>query len=125
MKLPTQNQVNTGIRYATVAATTAITLLGLQAKGISLDQVKAIINALGDAVNNIVILLGAIAAFYASYKGYSSASPAAQAESLTKQAPGTVVVTTPEIAAATPNAPNVISNTSASAEIVQTVKDSK
>lgn len=46
---------------------------------------------------------------------------ATQAASL----PGTTVVTTPEIAAATPNNPNVISNTETNASINASVKENK
>lgn len=125
MNLPTQNQVNTGIRYATAIAGTAITIFGLQAKGITFDQVKALIQALGDVVNYLVIALTSAGALWASIKGVSSASPASQAASLTASVPGTVVVTTPEIAAATPNAPNVISNTETQLSVNQSVKDAK
>lgn len=125
MNLPTQNQVNTAGRYTLAVVSGIVGVLGLQAKGINMDQVKIIISSLGDLVNNLVILITAAGVAYASIKGTLSASPAAQAEALTKQAPGTVVVTTPEIAAATPNAPNVISNTETQATVTQTVKEAK
>lgn len=109
MWLPTKNQIDTGGRYAGAVAGTAIAIFGLQAKGISLDQIKVIIAALGDTINNLVIAIGAIASLYAAIKGVSNSSPSAQAAAV--EATGAIVVTTPEIAAATPNSPNVISNT--------------
>lgn len=125
MNLPTQNQVNTGIRYATAIASTAIAIFGLQAKGISFDQVKAVIQALGDVVNYLVIALTSAAALWASIKGVTSASPANQAASITASVPGTVVVTTPEIAASTPSSPNVIANTETVATVSAAVNDAK
>jgi hypothetical protein len=108
MNLPTQAQVNTAGRYAGAVAGTAIAIFGLQAKGISLDQVKAGISALGTVVNDIVVLIGIVAPLYATIKGVVSSSPVNQAAAVA--ATGAKVVTTPEIAAAVPS-PNVTSNT--------------
>lgn len=108
MWLPTQGQVATAGRYATAVAGTAITLLGLQSKGISLDQVKAVISALGPFVNDLVTLIGVLGTAYAAIKGVNSASPTSQAASVA--ATGAKVITTPEIAAAVPST-NVTSNT--------------
>lgn len=107
MWLPTKGQVDTAGRYATAVAGTAITIFGLQNKGISLDQVKAVIQALGDTVNQIAILAGAAATLYAGIKGVFKSSPTQQAASVA--ATGALVVTSPEIAAATPDSPNVVS----------------
>ena len=109
MNLPTSNQVNAGVRYTIAIVGTLITILGLRSKGIYLEQVKTLIEALGSVVNTIVTLLSAAAALWASYKGFNAASPTSQAVSL--EAQGAVVVTTPEIAAATPSSPNVLSST--------------
>lgn len=78
MWLPTQAQVNTAGRYAIAVAGPVIALLGLQAKGFTLDQAKAVIAALGETVNSIVILLGALGAAYAAVKGVVNTSPSAQ-----------------------------------------------
>lgn len=78
MWLPNKNQINTGVRYATVAATTAFTLLGLQAKGFSLDQAKQAIQAFGDLANNVVIIIGLVGGLVAAGKGVSSSSNASQ-----------------------------------------------
>jgi hypothetical protein len=108
MWLPSKAQVDTGGRYALAIASTAIGIFGLQAKGISLDQVKAAISALGDVVNNMVILATAIGAIYATVKGVTQSSPTNQVASAA--ATGAKVITTPEIAAAIPSA-NVTSST--------------
>ena len=44
MWLPSQAQVNTAGRYVGAVAGTAIAIFGLQAKGISLDQVKVVVS---------------------------------------------------------------------------------
>ncbi len=82
MWLPTKKQIDTATRYATVAAGTAFTLLGLQAKGISLDQLKAMISALGDTASTIVQLLAVAGALYASVKGTVLSSPTNQIQSV-------------------------------------------
>jgi len=78
MWLPTKLQVDSASRHAISIAGTAIAIFGLQAKGISLDQVKEVISALGSTVNDIVLLLGALAPFYAILKAANSASSASQ-----------------------------------------------
>jgi hypothetical protein len=107
MWLPNKNQVDTAGRYAGAIAGTAITIFGLQAKGITLDQVKVVIAALGDTVNQLVILAGIMAPLYATIKGVFKSSPTQQAISVEKS--GGIVVTTPEIAQATPDSPNIVS----------------
>lgn len=111
MNLPTQNQVNAATRHLISAAGGAIIMFGLSSK-INIDTLTTAINAFGNIINNAVIIAGivapAIAAFYAS----RSASPASQAASVAA-VPGTIIVTSPEIAKATPDSPNVISNTEA------------
>ena len=109
MWLPTRGQVDSVSRHAITAAGTAIGLLGLQAKGFDVAQVTAAIQALGSTVNDIVLAIGAIGAVYASLKAAHSASPVQQAISVEKT--GAVVVTTPEIAQATPDSPNIVSRT--------------
>ena len=110
MRLPTQAEVNTATRYASAVAGTAITIFGLQAKGITLDQVTGVISALGTVVNNGVIAIGMIASLYAAFRGVSSSSPTAQAAAigansatLVNATPGgqaTVVITDPAMAQA-------------------------
>lgn len=82
MELPTQAQINTAGRYAGAVIGTAFTIFGLQAKGISLDQVKAAISALGTVVNDIVVLIGLVLPIYTSVKGYLSSSKTGQAAAI-------------------------------------------
>lgn len=110
MWLPTKAQVDSAARHAITIAGTAFAIFGLQSKGITLDQVKAVIAALGSTANDIVVLLGILAPFYAALKAAHSASPVQQAISVA--ATGAKVVTSPEIAAATPDQPNILSSTS-------------
>ena len=106
MILPTKAQVDAAARHAITAAGTIIVLLGLQAKGVDVAQITAVIQAAGNSVNDIVVLIGTASAVYAAIKASSTASPTAQAKSVA--ATGALVVTTPEIAAATPEA-NIVS----------------
>jgi hypothetical protein len=82
MLLPTQAQVNTAGRYAGTIAGTAIAIFGLQAKGISADQVKAVIAAGGTVVNDIVVLIATIAPLYAAARGIISSSKTGQAAAI-------------------------------------------
>jgi hypothetical protein len=107
--LPTRNQVDSASRHAISIAGTAIAIFGLQAKGVSLDQVKAVIAALGSSVNDLVVLIAALAPLYAAIKAAHTASPTQQAIAVADT--GAKVITTPEIAAATPDQPNITSVT--------------
>jgi hypothetical protein len=82
MLLPTQAQVNTGVRYAGTIAGTAFAIFGLQAKGFSLDQAKAAVGALGSVVNDVVILIGIAGPLFAAFKGVKSSSAAGQAAAI-------------------------------------------
>lgn len=88
MWLPTQDQVNAASRHAISIAGTAFAIFGLQAKGITLDQVKQIITSLGTVVNDIVILAGTLGPLYALLKASHSASPTSQGASLRATATG-------------------------------------
>lgn len=107
MWLPTKSQVDAASRHLITVAGTVIALLGLQSKGFTLEQVTAAINSLGSVVNNIVLLIAALAPIYAGWKASRSASPKAQAVAVA--ATGALVVGSPELAAATPNSPNIVS----------------
>lgn len=110
MPLPTKEQVNTAGRYAGAIAGTAFAIFGLQAKGFSLDQVKAAIAAFGTVVNDIVVLIGVLAPIYAAVRGVSSSSPTGQAAAIganattvVNAAPGgkaTVTINDPAMASA-------------------------
>ena len=106
MNLPNRAQVDTAARYAGTIASTAFAIFGLQAKGITLDQVQAVIASCGTLVNDLVVLVSAVAPLYLAFRGISSSSATAQAAAVA--ATGAKVVTTPEIAAAVPS-PNVMS----------------
>lgn len=107
MWLPTKAQVDAASRHVITAAGVAITIFGLQAKGVDIAQVTEIIQALGSTVNNLVVVAGTMAGLYAALKASSTASPTAQAKSVA--ATGALVVGSSELAAATPDSPNIIS----------------
>src|SRR5882757_1216000 len=82
MWLPTRPQIDAASRHAITAGGVAITILGLQAKGVSLDDVKNLINSLGDTVNTIVQLVGAAGVLYGAIRAAHSASPTSQVASV-------------------------------------------
>jgi hypothetical protein len=94
MNLPTQAQVSTAVRYAGAVLGTAFTIFGLQAKGFDLDQVKGAISALGTVVNDVVILIAALAPIIAAIKGISTSSSAGQAAAIGAN-PSTIVNAAP------------------------------
>ncbi len=65
--------------------------------------------AINGAINQIATAVGALIPVLSGIYASMSAAPSAQAESLTKEVPGTVVITTPAIANPTTN-PNIVSN---------------
>lgn len=108
MNLPTQDQVNAASRHIASAVGGAVVMFGLSSK-IDINTVNTIINSLGSIVNNVVIILGIVTPAIAAYYAQKSAKPESQAASL--EAKGAIVVGPPELAAATPNSPNVLSQT--------------
>ena len=78
MWLPTKAQIDAASRHAITAAGVAVTIFGLQAKGVSMDDVKALITSLGDTVATLVQLIGAIGVMYGAFKAAHSASPTSQ-----------------------------------------------
>lgn len=78
MWLPTKAQVDAASRHAITAAGVAVTIFGLQAKGVSMEQVTSLINSLGSTINTLVQLLGAAAVVYGGIKAANSASPSNQ-----------------------------------------------
>jgi hypothetical protein len=82
MQMPSQAQINTAGRYAGAIAGTAFTIFGLQAKGISLDQVKLAISELGSVANDIILFTGTAVTLYGSIKGVLSSSSKGQAASI-------------------------------------------
>jgi hypothetical protein len=78
MWLPTKAQVDAASRHAITIAGTAIAIFGLQAKGVSVEQVTAAIQSMGSAINSLVLVAGALAPLYALLKAGHSASPDSQ-----------------------------------------------
>jgi hypothetical protein len=89
MWLPTQAQVNAATRHAASFAGGAILMFGLSTK-IDPETVKNIINSLGTAVNDIVVIIGLVSPLIAGYFASKSASPVAQAQAVaaTASTPG-------------------------------------
>jgi hypothetical protein len=88
MWLPTRDQVDAASRHAISIAGTAIAMLGLQAKGVTIENITAVIQSLGSVVNDLLVLLAAIAPLYAAWKASHSANPTVQGASLTTTAQG-------------------------------------
>jgi len=78
MLLPTKDQVNAAGRHVITAAGMAITIFGLQAKGVTLEGVTTFINSLGETINTIVQFLGAAGIFYAAIKAGHAVAPTSQ-----------------------------------------------
>jgi len=76
MWLPTKGQVDAAKRHVITAVGVAVTIFGLQAKGVSMEQVTPLINALGDTVTTILQVIAAIGVLYPALKAASTASPA-------------------------------------------------
>lgn len=75
--------------------------------GTSINQVSDGITQIAKGIAGICAVLTPI---YTAWRAAHSASPTQEAISLVSAKPGTIVVTTPEIAQATPNVPNIVSN---------------
>jgi hypothetical protein len=75
MWLPTKGQVDAASRHAITAAGVAVTIFGLQAKGVSMEQVTALISSLGETVNTILQVVAAAGVLYGGIKAANSASP--------------------------------------------------
>lgn len=78
MWLPTKAQVDAATRHVITAAGVAVTIFGLQAKGVSMDDVKTLIESLGSTVNTILQLVAAIGVVYGGIQATRSASPTSQ-----------------------------------------------
>jgi hypothetical protein len=107
MNVPTQSQVNAASRHAATFTAGAIAMFGLSTK-LDPNTVQQIITASGNLINDIILLAGLITPIVTSLYASWSATPASQSAALEKD--GAIIVTTPAIAAATPNSPNVMSS---------------
>lgn len=74
LPLPNPQQVKNIVGHVGTAVGTAIVLFGLQAKGIDPAKVTALINSMGDAINTIVIIIGALGGIAAAYKAAKGSS---------------------------------------------------
>lgn len=74
MQLPNPQQVKNIVGHLGTGVGTAIVIFGLQAKGFDPVKVTAAINALGDLVNNLVIVVATIGAIVAAYKSATGSS---------------------------------------------------
>ncbi len=108
MPLPTAPEVNAIARNAASFAAGIIGVLGLASK-LPPDTITAIATALGNVVNDILLLVGTVTPLVAAYFARASATPAAQAQSVGET--GALVITTPAIAAATPSNNVIAANT--------------
>lgn len=99
MYLPNQQQVKNIIGHIGTAAGTAIAIFGLQAKGLDPVKVTAAINALGDLVNNIIIVAGAVGGILAAWKAATGSSTVA----VTQQAAQAIVANPQAVAASLPS----------------------
>lgn len=108
MWLPTQAQVNAATRNIASGVAGAVLMFGLSSK-IDVNAVGRAIAAAGTVVNDVIVLIGLVSPLVAAYFASKSASPTAQAKAVT--AAGAVVVASPELAAATPEDPNIVSRT--------------
>ena len=90
MWLPTRAQVDSASRHAITIVGTATVIFGLQAKGFDPQAIINVIQSLGPTVNDIVNVIGTVAAAYAMLKASHTASPTSQSASLGAN-PNTVV----------------------------------
>jgi|HubBroStandDraft_1064217.scaffolds.fasta_scaffold132717_3 hypothetical protein len=87
MQLPTQAQVNAVARHVGTFAAGAIAMFGISSK-IDPATVQSLITALGNATNDIILIVGIVGPLVTSYFASRSASPAAQGASLAATATG-------------------------------------
>jgi hypothetical protein len=76
MWLPTKGMVDAAKRHVITAVGVAVTIFGLQAKGVSMENATALINALGDTATTILQVIAAAATIYGGIKAASTATPA-------------------------------------------------
>lgn len=76
MWLPTKGMIDAAKRHVITAVGVAVTIFGLQAKGVSMDQVTVLINALGDTATTLLQVVAAAATLYGGIKAASTATTA-------------------------------------------------
>lgn len=111
MNLPSQTQINAAVRYSTAIVSSIIgtvaVVLHLQNQGIYLEGAKTIIDGMGAVAIAVVQIATVVTAIVAAVKGIMAANPTQQAKSLESQ--GNIIIASPEMAAATPDNPNIVS----------------
>lgn len=73
-----------------------------------INNITTGVQKIAEGIAGIVAILVPI---YTALKAGHNASPVMQAQSLVKEVPGTTVITSQKIADATPNVPDIVSNT--------------
>ena len=75
------------------------------------DNLNTIYHGISEVVKGIMGIIAILTPIYTAWKSAHNASPIEQARSLQQAVPGTLIVTSPEIARATPENPSIVSNT--------------
>lgn len=88
MWMPTKPQIDAASRHVITAVGVAVTIFGLQAKGVDMNQVKVVIESMGATVNTIIQLVAAAGVLYGGIKAANSASPVNQIASVQQIATG-------------------------------------
>lgn len=100
MNLPNPQVVKRLTEHLGTMAATVVVMFGLQAKGVDPAKVTALINSMGDLVNTLVIVVGAIGGFVALFRsmGSSTTNGATQqfTQLVTANPAGSASVLTPE-----------------------------
>lgn len=74
-------------------------------------DINLITEGLAKVATGVAGIIAVLVPVYTALRAAHNSSPVVQAQSLEQAVPGTVVITTPAIAAATPESPNIMSNT--------------
>lgn len=112
MVLPSTSEIAAATRNIAAGVAMAIGAFGLSTK-IDPATVSSVIYAGGQVIGDVLTFVALVTPLVTAFYAWRSKTPKAQAADLTKVVPGTVVVTTAAIAAATPNSPNVVSHDTA------------
>lgn len=99
--------------YAAGGVTVAVAwgfLSSSQGSDLTTD-VNMITHGVGEVVKGVAGIAAALTPLYTAWRAAHNATPPVQASNLEAAVPGTIVVTSPEVAAQSPS-PNVVSNTS-------------
>ena len=103
------------VSYAAGGITVAAGGVGIlySLHGVTAEQAASLTSAFSDLGHGLTTMAGAIgtiASIAMAVWAAMSSSPAAQAQAIISAVPGTKIVTTPELAAATPNEPAIMSS---------------